>query len=91
MAGSVKVKINRAGARAVLNSPGVIADIDRRAKAIAAAANAFDEHLSGTDFRGDARAGRNRAHGGVIAVTRNAVYHDRKHNILLKSLQAGGG
>lgn len=88
---NVKVKLNKAGVRAILNSPGVIADLDRRAKAIAAAANSYDEPLSDEDFKGDAQPGKNRAHGGVVTVTRNAIYHNRKYNILLKSLPEGGG
>lgn len=85
-----QLRMSRAGVRAVLNSPGVIADMDRRARTVAATANAYDEHLSDGDFIGGAQAGRNRAHGGVVTATRNAKAHELRHNVLLKALQAGG-
>ncbi len=92
--GSVKVRVNSAGARAVLTSPGVLADVGRRGEAVASAACAMasspDGH-HGPPFASDARNGMNRARAVVSTATEHGRYANAKHDALLRALSAGRG
>lgn len=81
MAKSIQVRMKSSGAAALLNGPEMVADMDRRAKAVAAAA--------GVGYVGDGRAGRARAHGMARTDTGDSVYDNARRNTLLKSLGAG--
>lgn len=81
----VKVKMNSAGALALLNSANVRADIERRTQAVTAAANGMTQ---GGGFVGDVIT-TDRPHGAVRAETWRARGSNAKHNTLLKSLDAG--
>ncbi|WP_019148783.1 hypothetical protein [Timonella senegalensis] len=83
----VRVKMNSAGAQAILNSPGVQADLLARAQAVQAVANSFIG--DGEGFVADVQSGKNRAHAMVRTsdvVSRRA---NAKQNVLLSSLDAG--
>ena len=52
--GDVRVKLNLSGVKEVLNNPGVVADITRRAEAIATQASAnAREHYKNVGYDGD--------------------------------------
>lgn len=87
--GNVKVKMNSAGAREVLNSAGVQSDLMARASRIKARADSMG---SGT-YEADVQPGRNRAHARVKTPKGDfeTMASQAKHNTLLKSLDAGSG
>lgn len=86
---SVKVKINSAGAQALLKSGPIAADMLRRAQAIAARANSQLKRADGGQFVADVITGRTRARAAVKAQGPYARAANAKHNILLKSVDAG--
>lgn len=83
---SVKVKMNSAGARELLNSAEVQADLLKRAGGIKASAQAF-----GGTYEADVQPGRNRAHAMVKTKPGDfrTMYKQAKHNALLNSMGAG--
>lgn len=84
MANVVDLKINSAGARAVLNSPGVQSVLLQKAQAIADSATAM-----GCDCTADVQPGSGRAHAMVKTQGVKAARNNAKHNTLLKALGAG--
>lgn len=82
MADKVKVKINSKGARALLNSEAIQADLLRRAEAILPA-----EPAGG--FAADVRAGKNRGRAMVKTVSVHGARHNAKHQTILKNLDKG--
>lgn len=82
----VQVRMNAAGARELLNSGGVQADLLRRAEAIKASA----EGMGGT-YVADVRPGQNRAHAMVKTPEGDfrTMAKQAKNNALLKSMGAG--
>lgn len=89
MANDIKVTINHAGARAVMNSQGVQNELLRRAMNIANAAEAMSGE--GVHYAADVQPGKNRAHALVKTTDRHSRASNAKHNTLLKSLDAGRG
>ena len=89
----VKVRINSAGARSVLQSPRVLADLEARAASIARAANAMcsADKMRELPFASDAKIGMNRARAVVRTATPHGVYANNKRNVLIKSIDAGRG
>lgn len=89
----VKVRINSAGARAVLRSPAVLADLEARAASIERAANAMcsADNMRKRPFEHDAKIGTNRARATVRTATPHGVYANNKRNVLIKSIDAGRG
>lgn len=77
----IRVKVNPAGVRALLNDPGVQEDLDRRARAIADAAGEGMEVSSGH--------GRNRARSTVITATQEARVAEATSRALSAALDAG--
>lgn len=77
----IKVKINSAGAEAILKSDEVLADLERRAKAIAAAA--------GDGFETSSMVGQSRARAGVGTGTREAMRSEAEDRSLTRALDAG--
>lgn len=88
-----KCRVNPAAANAFRNSGPVASDIESRARAIAADAQA-KTHESGQAFRNPGYAvrterGKTRCHGLVIAANPHTMSDNRKNNTLLKSIDAG--
>lgn len=84
MAKVVEVKMNSAGARAILNSAEVQQDLLSRAQAIKARASAM-----GGVYEVDVQPGKNRAHAMVKTADFEAMKATADNNALLKSLDAG--
>lgn len=85
MANNVKVKINSAGARAVLNASSVQADLLRRANGIKHSAEAMGK---GT-YSADVKTGKNRAHAMVKTTDIVSIRSNAKNNTLLKAMGSG--
>lgn len=84
---AIKVKMNSAGAQALLKSGAITADVLRRAQAVAARANSQLDTLDGGQFVADVIM-TDRAHAAVKAQGPYPRAHNAKHNTLLKSLDA---
>jgi hypothetical protein len=84
---AVKVKINLKGLFALMNDPGVIADLERRAHAIADAANIASESPRGHFVVSD--TGKKRARAAVVTGTKKAMRKEAVHATLTKSIDAG--
>lgn len=87
--GKVKVVMNSAGARELLNCSGIQSDLLSRANSIKARADSMG---SGT-YVADVQPGRNRAHAMVKTPRGDfkTMASQAKHNTLLKSMDAGRG
>lgn len=83
----VKVMINSAGAKSLLNSSEVQADLLKRAERIRARADG----MGSGRYEADVRPGKNRAHAMVKTPQGDfkTMASQAKHNTLLKSLDAG--
>ena len=78
---NVRVVLNRAGMRQLLRSPEVLADLQRRGEAIAAAA--------GPGHRVEAQVGPARARVAVITDTFDAVRNEATSRTLTAAIGAG--
>lgn len=78
---AVRVVLNRRNIRALLKSPGVAADLRRRAENIARAA--------GPGHRVESEIGRNRARAAVITDTIPAMLAEARDRNLTRALDAG--
>lgn len=93
MASNIRVRINPAGARAVLNSSEVQAELLRRANLVKERAESFG---SGK-YDADVQAGKTRAHALVKTKPGKSseAYRSRrsnaKHNSIAKSIDAAKG
>lgn len=76
-----RVEIHTSQFRAYLRQSGMVDGIDGVTTAIAAAA--------GPGFEHDAHQGYNRAYGGVIAATVDAVIAERRDRALTRAIDAG--
>lgn len=87
--GNVKVVMNSAGARELLNGAAIQSDLLARANRIKAHADGMG---SGT-YEADVQPGKNRAHARVKTPKGDfkTMASQKKHNTLLKSLDAGRG
>ena len=85
MARGVKVRMNPAGARELMNSPEVQQDLLSRAERIKAKADS----IGSGKYKADVQGGKNRAHAMVKTTDIVSRASNRKHNTLLKSLDAG--
>ena len=79
-----KLVIDQAAIKAIRKAPAVVADLERRAKKIAAAAGGEEigyrvTHLALEDPRGAVS----------VMATGHAAHHNRKHNSLVRNLDAG--
>lgn len=81
MASRVRIVLNRRGVRELLRSPEVLADLKRRAEAIAAAA--------GDGMEPSAMVGKNRARASVITATHNARRAEAVTRALTRAIDAG--
>lgn len=76
-----RIKWRLPGFRELRLEPGVIADLEERAEAIAAAA--------GDGYEASAMAGKNRGRASVITADYAAMRDNAKNQTLLRSLDAG--
>ena len=81
MAGDLRVKLNRAGIRALLRSTEVERDLDARARRIAAAA--------GEGMEVETEVGPARARSAVFTATRDAQEAEATDRTLTRALDAG--
>lgn len=91
MASGIRVRINSAGAKAILTSSAVRADLMSRAERIAARANGM---VSSDEMRNDAfmasdASSTSRARAHVYTASPHGINAQNKNNVLLKSLDAG--
>lgn len=86
MAKNVTIVLNRAGVGQLLKSPGVQADLLRRAEAIAAAAGA-----NGGEFVADSRIGATRARAIVFTADNAAERAEATDRALTHAIDAGRG
>lgn len=77
----LKIKMNPSGSQAVLRSPGVIADLERRAANIADAA--------GPGHSVDSQDGPHRSRAAVITRTEEAKAAEAKDRNLTRAFDAG--
>jgi hypothetical protein len=77
----IEVKLNSAGVKALLKSPGIQADLRRRGNAIASAA--------GPGHRVDSEVGRNRARVEVVTETFEAMQREARDRNLTRAVDAG--
>lgn len=93
MAKRVRVTMNSRGAATLLNSAGVIGDLQSRGERVESAANAMMGPKPASDnfaFRVlPAKAGRNRARVSVWTGGYASRRHNAKNNTLLKALGSG--
>ncbi|SDY29102.1 hypothetical protein [Eubacterium barkeri] len=81
----VKVKINSAGARQLLNSAAVQGELLKRAEKIKVRADG----MGSGKYVADVQPGKNRAHAMVKTTDFISKKSNAKHNTLLKSINAG--
>ena len=81
MATPGRIVLNRKGMRQLLRSPEVLADLKRRAEAIAAAA--------GSGMEVSAMVGRNRARASVITATHSARRAEATSRALTRAIDVG--
>lgn len=81
MATKVRLEMNSAGFRALLRSPQVLADVDRRAQAIA--------DRAGPGMEATSRVGPNRARASVRTATAEAKRAEATDKALTRALDAG--
>lgn len=80
------LKLNYKGFVALRNSPGVIAELERRAKAIAdAAGDGFEARPADTDMRYP----KGRARVAVVATTAEAMLAEMNDHVLESAIDAG--
>lgn len=91
MANGIKVKLDSAGARAILTSAVVQADLMARAERIAARANGMvsDDEMRNDAFMASDASSSSRARAHVHTASPHGINAQNKNNVLLKSLDAG--
>lgn len=80
---AVRVKHNSPGVRDLLRSPGVMADLRKRAERIKA--------VAGPGHEIQTRQGRNRARATVRTTTTEAAINEQAHKTLSRAIGAGRG
>lgn len=86
MSGEIKIVVNQAGVRALLQGPEMQALIASKAAAIAAAAGS-----SGGEFGHDVVIGANRVHGVVWTADHAAQQAEATDRALTRAIDAGRG
>jgi hypothetical protein len=81
--GDIRIEVNSAGIQALLKSAEVQADLESRARRIAAA--------GGDGMEVGSRIGKTRARASVITATREARLAEATDRALTKALDAGRG
>jgi hypothetical protein len=72
----------------IMRSPEMLAEVTKRAEAIAAAANA-EYRGEGEGFVAHSNVHSTRARGSVVTATNQAAYAEAKYGLLTKSMDAG--
>lgn len=83
-----RIKVHNRAMVDIMRSPEVLAEVTKRAEAIAAAANA-EYTGSGTGFVAHSNVHSTRARGTVVTATNQAAYAEAKYGLLTKSMDAG--
>jgi hypothetical protein len=83
---SVRIELNHAGVTSLLKSPEVLADMKRRANAVAATANASSP---GAIFTADSDLGRARARASVFTENTAAMHAEATDRALTRAIDAG--
>lgn len=81
----IRVEMYHSGAREILNSPEIQAELLRRAERIREAANGMGSGV----YEADVKPGKNRAHAMVKTTDFISMKSNAKHNTLLKAMNAG--
>ena len=91
MARGIRVRINSAGARDVLTSAGVLADLTARGEAIAseACARTSDDELENPPYMAADDSDEARARVSVYTSSPHGIRNNNKYNTLLNSIDAG--
>lgn len=91
MAKGIKVRINSAGARAILSSTAVALRLGEMASSICASANAkaSPDEMFNDPYDYDLKAGGSRARASVFTANPHGINAQNKDNVLLKSIDAG--
>lgn len=91
MGSGIRVRINSAGAEAILTSAGVANDIAERAIAIATKAchDASPDEMHNAPFMADGDADGARARARAFTASTHGINSQNKNNTLLKALDAG--
>lgn len=91
MAKGIRVKLNNAGARAILTSAAVQADLMDRAGRIAARANGMvsEDEMRNDAFMASDASSSSRARAHVYTASDHGINAQNKNNVLLKALDAG--
>ena len=91
MASGIRVRINSAGARAVLTSAGVAGKLGDMASAIAESANAkaSPDNMRNDAYMSEVDSSGSRSRARVWTASPHGIRNNNKHNTLLKSLDAG--
>ena len=91
MANGIRVRINSAGAKAILTSAGVANDLAERAIAIATKAchDASPDEMHNAPFMADGDADGARARARAFTASTHGINSQNKHNTLLKAIDAG--
>lgn len=83
--GSVKVVVKPSGAREIMNSQEMQQDLLERAQRIKSRADS----VGSGRYEADVRPGKTRAHAMVKTTDVVSMASNKKHNTLLKSMDAG--
>lgn len=81
----IRVEMNHSGAREILNSPEIQAELLRRANRIREAADGMGSGV----YAADVKPGKSRAHAMVKTTDFKSMASNAKHNTLLKAWNAG--
>lgn len=85
----VKVTLNIAAVKALRKSPEVRADLERRARAIAARANSQVHGGDQQNFDVNVLSGSTRARASVVTATPEAMQAEATRRVLTRSIDAG--
>jgi hypothetical protein len=83
-----RVKVHNRSMVEIMRSPEMLAEVTKRAEAIAAAANA-EYRGEGEGFVAHSNVHSTRARGSVVTATNQAAYAEAKYGLLTKSMDAG--
>jgi phage antirepressor YoqD-like protein len=83
-----KIKVSNKALVEIMRSDEMLAEVTKRAEAIAAAANA-EYTGTGEGFVAHSNAHSTRARGTVVTATNQAYYAEAKYGLLTKSMDAG--
>jgi hypothetical protein len=83
---NLRIVLNRKGVHALLTSEKVKSDLERRAHAVAAAADAASGR--GGDHAVESGVGKNRARASVYTDTFNAMHRESEQRTLTRAIDA---